>query len=280
MPEGLLSYRDVYCPDSMFEEETVTYCGKTWELFAKWFYPEFLESNTRAFPQDGQTTIERNGDSINLAATKHLHRELQRHYLMLRDYLRTQLAENIGLEVLKEEWVDKDKGIKTHEFTARGMLYSLLNQGDMSEGYGKYTLHSTEYDKLFDKLIEQLLEREPGSPLSLDVELSGWKKREGKEVYTYGSIGEMLLLACESSAKVKDGYILFPKSGDDIRVVPRNYYNRYLREVIRSPEFDGKQCIRFYKISPNEAIRFLESFEDVHELAEMPRVRSALESLI
>lgn len=279
MPSGLLSYRDLYCPEGMFDVEVVTYSGAAWELFAKWFYPEFLEADTRAFPHDRQPSIESDGDLIKITATKHLHRELQRHYLMLRDYLRTQLAQNIGLGDVREEWVDKDKGIKTHEFTARGMLYALLDRGDKSEGYAKYTLRSTEYDSLFDKLIGQLLEQDPGSPLSLEVELSGWKKREGKEVYTYGSIGEMLLLACEASAAVKDGYILFPISGDDIRVVSRDYYNRYLQEVIVSPEFDGKQCVRFYKVTPQEALDALDNFSDEHGVAERTKIKNALEAL-
>lgn len=280
MPEGLLSYRDVFCSDSMFEEETVIYNNRAWELFAKWFYPEFLDTNTRVFPQEGQPTIEKDGTSVKLTTTKHLHRELQRHYLMLRDYLRTQLAENIGLEAIKEEWVDKDKGIKTHEFIAKGMLYKLLNQGDISEGYGKYTLHSTEYDKLFDRLIEQLLGQHPESTSSLEVELSGWKKREGKEVYTYGSIGEMLLLACESGAQVKDGYVLFPRSASDIRVIPRDYYNRYLQEVIENPEFDGKQSIRFYKVLPQEALRSLYRLGDAQEVSGVSRIKRELKSLI
>ncbi|MBU6214696.1 methyltransferase domain-containing protein [Patescibacteria group bacterium] len=280
MPEGLLSYRDVYCPDGMFEEETAVYNSRAWELFVNWFYPEFLDADARAFPQDTKPTIERHDASMKLTSTKHLHRELQRHYLMLRDYLRTQLAENIGLEVVKEEWIDKDKGIKTHEFTARGRLYALLDQGDENESCGKYTLQSKEYDKLFDKLIEQLLRQESESKLPLEVELAGWKKREGKEVYTYGSISEMLLLACEASAEAKDGYILFPKNASDIRVVPRDYYNRYLREVIEGPEFDGKQSIRFYKVSPQEALGALGGLSSVQDLGDVPRIKRGLESLV
>ncbi len=280
MPGGLLSYRDIYCPENMFTKETVTYNGRVWELFVKWFYPEFLSADARALPQDEQPIMEKYETTIKLATTKHLHRELQRHYLMLRDYVRVQLAENIGLQVIKEEWVDKDRGIKSHKFAARGVLYSVLDQRDKGEVNGEFTLQSTEYDMLFDRLIEHLLEEKSGSTLSLEVELSGWKKREGKEVYTYASISEMLLLASEAGTKVKDGYILFPRSEDDISVVSRNYYNRYLQEVIESPEFDGKQCIRFYKISPQEAIKSLEILDKVHKIADVPRIRTALESLI
>lgn len=280
MPEGMLTYRDVYCPDGMFEEKTVNYNSKAWKHFAKWFYPEFLEANTRAFPQDSKPRIEEDGESMKLTASKHLHRELQRHYLMLRDYLRTQLADNIGLEVVKEEWVDNEKGMKTHEFFARGMLYQLLKQGEAGEGYGKYKMQSEEYDALFDKLIEQVLEQELDAGSPIGVELSGWKKREGKEVYTYASIREMLDVACESSDQAKDGYILFPKIADDIKVLPRDYYNRYLQEAIDASEFDGKQIVRFHKISPQEALQALDSLENNRALGDVSSIKERIKALI
>lgn len=280
MPEGMLTYRDVYCPDGMFEEKTVNYNSRAWKYFAKWFYLEFLEADARAFPQDGQPRIEEDGESMKLTASKHLHRELQRHYLMLRDYLRTQLADNIGLEVVKEEWVDKEKGIKTHEFLARGVLYQLLKKGETEEGYGKYTMQSEEYDALFDKLIEQTLEQELDAGSPIGVELSGWKKREGKEVYTYASTREMLDVACESSAEAKDGYILFPKIADDIKVLPRDYYNRYLQEVVDVPEFDGKQIVRFHKISLQEALQALDGLENHQMIGDVASLKERIKALI
>jgi hypothetical protein len=280
MPEGMLTYRDVYCPDGIFEEKTVSYNSKAWKHFAKWFYPEFLEADARAFPQDGQPRIEEDGEPMKLTASKHLHRELQRHYLMLRDYLRTQLADNIGLEVVKEEWVDKEKGIKTHEFLARGVLYQLLKKGETEEGYGKYTMQSEEYDALFDKLIEQILEQELNAGSPIGVELSGWKKREGKEVYTYASTREMLDVACESSAEAKDGRILFPKIADDIRVLPRDYYNRYLQEVVDAPEFDGKQIVRFHKISLQEALQALDGLENHQMIGDVASLKERIKALI
>lgn len=280
MSEGMLTYRDVYCPDGMFEEKTVTYSSKAWKHFAKWFYPEFLEANARAFPQDSQPKIEENDESMTLTASKHLHREMQRHYLMLRDYLRTQLAGNIGLEVIKEEWIDKEGGIKTHEFLARGMLYRFLKQGETGEGYGKFSMQSEEYDALFDRLIEQVLAQELGVGSPLGVELSGWKKREGKEVYTYASIKGMLEVACESSAEAKDGQILFPKIADDIKALPRDYYNRYLREVVDDPEFDGKQIVRFHKISLQETLQILDDLENHQIIGDVSSVKERIKALI
>jgi len=89
----------------------------------------------------------------------------------------------------------------------------------------------------------------------------------------------MLSLACEAGTMVKDGYVLFPRKGSDIKIIPRNYYNRYLREVIDNPEFEGKQIVRFYKVSPQEALTSLESFSGPQGIADMPGIRKKIQSL-
>jgi SAM-dependent methyltransferase len=275
-PNGMLAYRDVFCPNGMFEEKTVAYHGKSWEFFAKWFYPDFLKADTRAFSQDGQPSIEvREGGIMKISATKHLHRELQRHYLMLRDYLRTQLSRNIGLEVIGEEWIDREKGVKRHEFLASDALYRLIVPSG-NQGYGRYEMTSEEYDRLFDRLIEMVLDGNS----SLKAELLDWRKREGKEIYTYASVEEMLALACEAGILAKDGHILFPRCKDDIRVLSRDYYNRYLREVADNPEFDGKQTIRFFKVSPKETLEVLDSLGGDGIIGNSSEIRTKIETLI
>lgn len=159
-------------------------------------------------------------------------------------------------------------------------MYQLLKQGEAGEGYGKYMMQSEEYDALFDKLIEQTLEQELGASSLIGVELSGWKKREGKEVYTYVSIREMLDVACDSSAETKDGYILFPKIADDIKVLPRDYYNRYLQEIVDAPEFDGKQIVRFHKISLQEALQALSSLENHQMIGDVFSLKERIKALI
>lgn len=279
MPGGMLAYRDVFCPNEMFEKKTVVYRSRAWTYFVEWLYPNFLEADVRVFPQDNQLKMEKVNDTMNLTATKHIHRELQRHYLMFRDYLRTQLANIIGLKVIKEDWVDKERGIKIHEFIASGMLYQLASPNG-NQGYGKYEMQSEEYDRLFDKLIEKILKQELTNNSFLGVEMSDWKKREGKEVYTYADIAEILELACESGAVVRNGHVLFPKAVSDVKILPRNYYNRYLREIIDSPEFDGKQIIRFYKISLQEALQSLDSLEKEKVIKNTSQIRGKIRSLV
>lgn len=279
IPGGMLAYRDVFCPNEMFEEKTVVYKSRAWTYFVEWLYPNFLEADIRVFPQDNQLKMEKINDTMNLTSTKHMHRELQRHYLMFRDYLRTQLANTIGLKVIKEDWVDKERGIKTHEFIASGMLYQFASPNG-NQGYEKYKMRSEEYDRLFDELIEKIFKQELVNNSFLGVEISDWKKREGKEVYTYADIAEILELACDSGAVVRNGYVLFPKAVSDVKILPRNYYNRYLGEIIDSPEFDGKQIMRFYKISLQEAFQSLDSLEKEEVIKNASQIRKKIELLV
>lgn len=276
---GMLAYRDVFCPNEMFEEKTVVYKSRAWTYFVEWFYPNFLEADVRVFSQDNQLKMEKTNDTMNLTATKHMHRELQRHYLMFRDYLRTQLANTIGLKVIKEDWVDKERGIKTHEFMASGMLYQFASPNG-NRRYEKYEMQSDEYDRLFDELIEKILKQELANNSLLVAEMSDWKKREGKEVYTYADIAEILELTCESGAVVRSGHVLFPKTTSDVKILPRNYYNRYLREIIDSPEFDGKQIVCFYKISLQEALQSLDNLEKEKVIKNASQIRKKIKLLV
>jgi len=279
LPRGLFAYRDVHCPDNMFEEKTIQYTPRSWSSFAQWFFDGFESANARAFPTDSRPLMANGRDgSLKLTATKHLHRELQRHYIMFRDYLRTQLAPQIGLDVVDEQWADKQRGIKQHTFVARDLVYSLLSGTNAGAGYGHFTMESTEYDRLFDQIIAQLLDHGSAPHQQLDVELSDWKKREGKEIYTYGSTADVLTTVIEAGRRNDDGHILMPRQESDIQTIPRNYYNRFLTEGIDDPEFDGKQVINFYKIPTEEADGVLLKLKEHLSPDAMQRIQEALET--
>ena len=97
-----------------------------------------------------------------------------------------------------------------------------------------------------------------------------WKKREGMERYIYANFLSMIKLGVNSG---KD-YVLFPENIDSLKIVQRNYYNRYLEKSIDIPEVDGKQIILFQKMTPKNALSILEDlgnndhfnlFEDKNE---------------
>ncbi len=257
VPGGMLAYRDIHAPNDPQQKKHVRYDRHVWDRFARWFYSNFLEADRRVFPGEAPLTLEQQDGHLHITASVHQHRELQRHYLMLRDYVRTQLAGSIGLEVMREEWTDQTLGIKSHEITARGLFYQCLTHDD-GEGYTRRILSSDNYDDVCDDVINLLLDDHS----IFRSEMDNWKKREGKEVYTYASIGEMLELSVDAARRVDDGHVLFPQSTTDLKVIPRDYYNHYLRRVIDDPEFDGKQTIRFFKIPNSEATKVLRAFEN------------------
>jgi hypothetical protein len=279
LPGGLLAYRDIFCPQDAFTEQTQVYKSKSWKYFLDWFLPDFLNANIKSFPNDSRAPLQKNINSfLELIASKHVHREVQRHYLMFRDYLRTQLASSIGLGLMREEWVDKDSGIKTHEFFVTGTLLNLVKELGLDKGSNFISLDSKEYDTLFDVLIERIFQSSTDKEINLDTELYDWKKREGTEIYTYTDIEGLLMVAGGVSKIVGDGYILFPRTKEDMAIIPRNYYNRYLEEVVNAPIFDGKQIISFHKMPVQEAVGNVDALKG-GVISDISNVKAMLDTL-
>ena len=59
-----------------------------------------------------------------------------------------------------------------------------------------------------------------------------------------------------------ENYILFPENIDSLKIIKRNYYNRYLEKNIDMPEIDGKQIIVFKKMKTKNAINILKDLKD------------------
>lgn len=55
--------------------------------------------------------------------------------------------------------------------------------------------------------------------------------------------------------------ILFPENNMSLKIIQRNYYNRYLEKNIDIPEEDGKQIIIFKKMTAENAIHILEDIK-------------------
>lgn len=107
---------------------------------------------------------------------------------------------------------------------------------------------------LYDKAIEfyfNKIERGDSDVKKIKKYFEQWKEREGLEYYVYATPSEILTLTYDPGNASSD--VLFPTKQSDIRVVPRYYYNRYLRQVIDDPEFDGKLILGLRKISCSEA---------------------------
>lgn len=89
LPGGLLAYRDVALTTKYLKSEKgVRYSSESWKKFIDWFLPEFLSSGPQMYDKE-LVRIQPYGGGVAITAPVGLHREIQRHYLMLRDYVKT-----------------------------------------------------------------------------------------------------------------------------------------------------------------------------------------------
>jgi SAM-dependent methyltransferase len=263
MPEGVLAYRDVAAPNEDSTEKSVTYQGKSWEEFLKWF----LDGNQEI---TGVETTENDGKTV-VTATAGMHRELQRHYLMFRDYLRNtpRVKPLMGVEIISSEWYDVNAGVKMFVFQADASLEPILKRYQAEEhdsATGKvYKMFSDQFDLFYDDVIAKRLDNsgDPGEASKFRDEIAKWKVREGSERYTYASFSEMIVAGAKSVQDQNgEKYVLAPKQGSDIEFIPRYYYQAYLKQTVSEPEAEGKQVITFAKLPLDSAMNSLEALEN------------------
>lgn len=112
LPNGLLAYRDVLPPfGGLFVEKTTIYKRVSWEKFVKWFLADFILAGPCYYKKEG-FTYNKSSQGLVLNAPVGLHRELQRHYLMFRDYIRNVMNEKFGLVIHQLRWLNKKEGLK------------------------------------------------------------------------------------------------------------------------------------------------------------------------
>jgi ubiquinone/menaquinone biosynthesis C-methylase UbiE len=248
LPEGIIAYRDVLAPvGDLNESKAVEYKGESWELFAKWFLQDFVNSQPKIYKQSG------------------LQREFQRHYLMLRDYLRTVKTREFGVDMLRSVWLNETQGLKSITFSIEDRLISKVDLSvfDSHESAGGmvYVGNSDQFDQMYDDLMSYYFSTEDEETTAFKTLIEDWKEREGSEHYLYGNIIDILEMSISNSIETNSEYVLFPNSADDVVIAPRFYYNRYLNQVSDNPEKDGKQIIALSKIHRSRVLKSLESLE-------------------
>lgn len=264
LPGGVVAYRDVLAPSENLQNQKKTYYNRdSWKLFAEWFLDDFVRSKPE-FYKEAYFKSEDAEAGFSLDAPIGLQREFQRHYLMLRDYLRRGKGFGIGVEMLRSEWIDQSRGLKSITFSFDSRLLPTVDlssfevhksaEGDIYKG------DSDQFDKFYDDLMEYFfLEFKNGNAGSNNFKkaIDDWKEREGLEYYLYGNVADVLELSVEASAEDANGHTLLPGSASDIVIVSRDYYNRYLSQVADKPEKDGKQIIAFKKMPNANALESL-----------------------
>ncbi len=240
--DGILIYRDVACPKDRLELKIVDYDRKSWRMFIEMYLPILHEASKDVLPEIFDNyKLEKGSNSLHLQATAQVQREIQRHYITFRDYFRKKIFLEMGIKIIKEDWVNKDNGEKKHsvELSGIGLEYYINNMKSEKNTVGIKSLSvdmlSDEYDDFTDKIMEFGFEKKVSD---FNDE---WLRREGREIYTYLDTEEIKQMVTESDV---DGSALIVEKEE---MVSRYYYQRYLDGILKNPEFEGKQIINFVK---------------------------------
>lgn len=258
LPDGLLSYRDISAPlHNLFEEKNVTYYRRSWDAFIRWFLPDFINSRFHPY-ESSEIEMRKNNNGLTLKGPVGLHRELQRHYIMFRDYTRNIMGERFGILLHQLDWLNEENGLKRGVLSItnpriRRFLTEINSAKYQSEKDNDvYEMNSDDLDLLYDKVIEYYFEMFSNNE---DSELKDlfeqWKLREGGEHYIYATPTEIVAMTYDKKDELCN--VLFPAKLADVKLMPRHYYNRYLQQVIDEPEFDGKIILGLRKINVNKA---------------------------
>ncbi|MBN1969288.1 MAG: class I SAM-dependent methyltransferase [Candidatus Delongbacteria bacterium] len=241
---GVFVYRDIACPNDRLIMKLVVYERKSWQTFLDLYLPILHEASKDVCPDiTNDFKLNRGERKDEVTATAQMHREIQRHYITFRDFVRKKIFPKIGIEVAKERWEDKESGNKIHSIILSGQAlknyirFKGLGNQDSSIKSLPVELQSDEYDDFTDSIIEEFIVNDN---FNINDE---WFRREGREVYTYLSVKELKEMANKKHT-LADG-----TSGHlevlNEKLLPRNYYQRYLKRVINNPEYEGKRVIDF-----------------------------------
>ncbi len=248
---GVFVYRDIACPKDRLAIKTVLYRKKSWQIFLDLYLPILHEASKDVLPDIiSGFKLDKGEEKNEVTTTAQMHREIQRHYITFRDFVRKKIFSKIGIEVVSERWENKGSGNKTHAITLSGqalehyMKFKGLNDQDSNIKSLSVELQSDEYDDFTDRIIEEFI---VDDSFNINDE---WFRREGREVYTYLSTEELKVLANEKHVS-PDGTNSRMEVLNE-RLLSRNYYQRYLKRVINKPEFEGKQIIDFIKKTYDE----------------------------
>jgi hypothetical protein len=304
-PNGFFAYRDVYAvmAPSLHDRAVHSYGSQSWLRFLRMFLPQYPQDGTHPYHHCNDEILARQNSRIVpvaeldstvcafIAAPIGLFREIQRHYLTLRDHvwrsgalgftpvLEGQLADN---------WIDFRAGHKrVHYSLAEVERLSPSQQGllrAMSEPYADY--HTIDGD-IFDEVTEVTL-----TAFLVDAEQrdrdcvqvwESWLVREGHETYAYLTLDELLTAFAVNSveADCRAQTVLMPIQGYDVLRKDRNYYNRFLTKQLANPVNDAKQLVLFQNIplSDTETLRqALEAVQGFCGKASLARVYAAINS--
>lgn len=271
-PGGLFAYRDVYAVDgeSLHDRSVQTYGSKSWIQFLRMFLPQYLREGTHPYHGAHDEVVVRQdsrivpmgelatGRNVFVSAPVGIFREVQRHYITLRDHVWRSGV--LGFVPFLEgqmaaDWIDARSGHKRVHYrltdadplseSQRSMMLAL------SERYGDhFTVDGDIFDGCTDIALSHFLALSEHSGGRCGEVWEQWATREGRETYAYLTLDALLAAFAVSSTESggPDRTVLMPVQVGDVVQRDRGYYNRYLRRALPNPLRDAKQLVLFSNI--------------------------------
>ncbi|MCM8550083.1 class I SAM-dependent methyltransferase [Streptomyces sp. STCH 565 A] len=271
-PGGMFAYRDVYAVKSrsLHDRTQQTYTARSWLRFLRMFLPQYLDEGMHPYHSASDLVVLRQdsrivrpeelteGTSVVASAPVGIFREVQRHYITLRDHIWRSgvLGVSPYLEgPLSGDWIDARSGHKRVHYVPTDTDWLPASQKAMllalSEPYmDHHTVDGDIFDECTDIALNAFLDRaEKGDGECAEVWRS-WVTREGRETYAYMTLDSLLAAVAVHSTEAaqEQRTVLMPVRLADVMRRDRAYYNRYLRRALPNPLKDAKQMVLFANV--------------------------------
>lgn len=212
--DGFFAYRDVYpvSGSSLHEAASQCYEGPSWLRFLRMWVPHYLARGRHPYHHaDDEITARQDSRIVPVAelepavcayvsAPAGLFREIQRHYITLRDHVWRSGALGFTPKLDgqdAEHWVDRRTGHKRvhYTLTADGLLSpaqrAMLTA--MSEPYADHlTIDGDILDDITDVSLMAFLDAAADGDSDATPVWESWLAREGRETYAYLTAEELL----------------------------------------------------------------------------------------
>jgi hypothetical protein len=269
-PGGYFAYRDVLSVDRLSQHERTrhVYDREAWVRFTKLFLTHYLteaehpyhrHEDMLIFEQDSARIDLNDVDmtkNLSVEAPIGLLREVQRHYITLRDHVwrKGSLGVTPVLEgANSSDWVDIKRGHKRVHFTStlRDPLLDALSEA-ADDGESRI-VDGDIFDSTSEVLLGRFLRKVCDKEESSTAIWTDWLNREGSETYVYMTLNKLIGAVAIQSFTVSDGAkILLPVKAEDVAIAPRVYYNRFLQGRLSNPILDGKQMVLFEAVDTSD----------------------------
>ncbi|WP_252365322.1 hypothetical protein [Saccharomonospora piscinae] len=304
-PGGFFAYRDVYAVhgSSLHQRVIHSYNSRAWLTFLRMFTPHYLGAGTHPYHHADDELVARQDSRIVsvsdldpatcavIAAPIGLFREIQRHYITLRDHVWrsgvlgfTPVLDGMDGD-LATDWIDFRAGHKRIHYRLGEETEWLsgpqrIMLAAMSEPYaGHHTIDGDIFDSVTDVALLAFLDAAEAGDTTCSQVWESWLLREGLESYAYLTLDQLLTAFTVHSAEADTDTVLMPVRTGDIHRVDRHYYNRFLTQRLANPLLDAKQLVLFQNIPRSDVDALRQSFDTVSDRcakASLARVYTAI----